>query len=251
MAKTKTELKTKSVASHKTAKSAVKKQPLAVSTKTKSQKKPASPLVAQAFDIQGKPQGRVALPKDIFGLKPNPRLLAQAVRVYFNNQSKHAGSTKTRGEVRGGGAKPWRQKGTGRARAGSIRSPLWVGGGVVFGPKSRDVKLDLPKKMRRKALLYALSEKSNSGQIKVLSNLEKIEPKTKNVVNLLKKMEIKGNTLLVISGDNRNVKLASRNIPQVSICDAPNLNAYEIVRNGQILFSKEALQELHEFRTSY
>src|SRR3989344_978819 len=156
-----------------------------------------SKLSAPLFDIKGIKQGEVSLPQEIFGAKPSGALLAQAIRIYFANQSAHFASTKTRAEVRGGGRKPHRQKGTGKARAGSIRSPLWVGGGVALGPKPRKVKLSLPKKMRRKALIYALSAKQKSGDIKVIANIEKIPAKTKVVANLLEKLNIKGSTLFV------------------------------------------------------
>ena len=203
-----------------------------------------SSLTAQVYDINGKKQGTISLPKEIFAKKPNQKLIAQALHVYFTNSTAHYGSTKTRSEVRGGGAKPWRQKGTGRARAGSRRSPLWVGGAITFGPKARYVELALPKKMKRLALVTALSEKAEDGQIKVISNLEKIGPKTRVVVNFLKKLESKGSTLFVLSSKNENVKLATRNIESVTVNVANNLNAYEIAKNRNIFLSKEALANL-------
>ena len=203
-----------------------------------------SSLTAQVYDINGKKQGTISLPKEIFAKKPNQKLTAQALHVYFTNSTAHYGSTKTRSEVRGGGAKPWRQKGTGRARAGSRRSPLWVGGATTFGPKARYVQLALPKKMKRLALVTALSEKAEDGQIKVISNLEKIGPKTRVVVNFLKKLESKGSTLFVLSSKNENVKLATRNIESVTVNVANNLNAYEIAKNRNIFLSKEALANL-------
>lgn len=204
----------------------------------------SSPLTAEVYDISGKKQGTINLPKEIFGQKPNQKLTAQALHVYFTNSTAHYGSTKTRSEVRGGGAKPWRQKGTGRARAGSRRSPLWVGGATTFGPKARYVQLALPKKMKRLALVTALSEKAKDGQIKVISNLEKIEPKTRVVANFLKKLESKGSTLFVLSSKNENVKLATRNIESVTVDVAGNLNAYEIAKNRNIFLSKETLANL-------
>ncbi|OGD92565.1 50S ribosomal protein L4 [Candidatus Curtissbacteria bacterium RIFCSPHIGHO2_01_FULL_41_44] len=202
-------------------------------------------LAAQVFDTQGRVQGTINLPKEIFGQTPNQNLLAQAVRVYFANQSGHFANTKTRSEVRGGGRKPHRQKGTGRARAGSIRSPLWVGGGKAFGPHYREVKLSLPKKMKHKALIHSLSLKFKSGHIKVIQNIEKIEPKTKIIANLLLKLRAKGDTLLVLSANppagGKNVKLASRNISQVSVETAQNLNANIVLKNNQLLISKEAV----------
>ena len=206
-----------------------------------------SKLSVPLFNIDGGSQGNITLPKEIFGQKPNKNLLAQAMRIYLSNQSAHWAQTKTRADVRGGGAKPRRQKGTGKARAGSIRSPIWVGGGVALGPKYRKVKLTLPKKMKKKALVFALSSKAQAGNIKVISNIEKIQAKTKTVASLLNKLKTKGNTLLVISdksNDGKNVILASRNIKQVSVSRANNLNAFEIVKNNNVLFSKEALASL-------
>jgi len=196
------------------------------------------------FDINGRKQGLINLPKEIFGQEPNKLLLAQAVRVYLANMSTHKASTKTRAEVRGGGTKPWRQKGTGRARAGSIRSPLWVGGGVVFGPKPKEATLSLPKKMKRKALICALSSKSNEGSIKVISNFEKLEPKTKLAKNLLDKLEMSGTILVVLEDSKPNVKLAARNIPNVSVDIVSNLNAYEVIVHKNLLFSRGAIEKM-------
>ena len=234
----------------------VDKKRIAEGTEKRSRKAQKTPKIVKSksttqvvtaglYDINGRSFGKVILPKEIFGQKPNEQLLAQAIRVYFTNQSVHAASTKTRTQVRGGGKKPWRQKGTGRARAGSIRSPLWVGGGVALGPQSRKVTLSLPKKMKRKALILALSAKAKLGEVKVISNIEKIPAKTKVVANLLNKLETKGDTLLVISDksqtDRQNVKLATRNIQRLSVDRVANLNAYEVIRNNSILLSKEAL----------
>lgn len=198
-------------------------------------------LTARIYDLQGKPTGTVSLPKEVFGQKPNEKLLAQAVRVYQASLTPHTAHTKTRGEVAGGGAKPWRQKGTGRARAGSRRSPLWVGGGTTFGPRYRKTLLDLPKKQKRLALIHALSTKAGDGQIKVITKLESIKPKTKVIANLLNKLAIKNKTLVVISQKNQNVTLATRNIPTLETDLVSNLNAYKVLKNRQLLISKEAL----------
>lgn len=199
---------------------------------------------AQVYDAAGKKVGIQKLPQTSFGGKSNDHLLSQAVRVYQTNMSTHNASTKTRGEVRGGGAKPWKQKGTGNARAGSRRSPLWVGGAITFGPRSRKVKLSLPPKMKHKALITALSEKSRSGSIYVISDIEKIKPKTKVIANLLKTLDIKGNSLIVISQKNRNVQLASRNVKNLEVDLVQNLNTYQVLKAAGILFSKEALGAL-------
>lgn len=198
-------------------------------------------LSAKIFDLKGKNIGTAPLPKEIFGQKPNKNLLSQALRVYLANSKLHTAHTKTRAEVRGGGTKPWRQKGTGRARAGSIRSPLWVGGGITFGPRARDAKLSLPKKMKRKALVYALSTKAKSQDIKVIANIEKIEPKTKIIASLLKNLDIPKNSLFIVSEKNQNLKLATRNIPNVSVETHSNLNAHVVLKNNNLLLSREAL----------
>lgn len=198
-------------------------------------------LSAKVFDLKGKNIGTAPLPKEIFGQKPNKNLLSQALRVYFANSKPHTAHTKTRAEVRGGGTKPWRQKGTGRARAGSIRSPLWVGGGITFGPRARDAKLSLPKKMKHKALVYALSTKAKSQDIKVIANIEKIDPKTKIIAGLLKNLDMLKNSLFIVSEKNQNLKLATRNIPNVSVETPSNLNAYVVTKNNNLLLSKEAL----------
>src|SRR3989338_4926037 len=207
-------------------------------TKSKSA---LSKLSAEVYDTNGRRQGSFNLPKEFFGQTVNESLLTQALHVYFENQSKHTASTKTRSETRGGGAKPWRQKGTGRARAGSRRSPLWVGGGITFGPRYKNVKLTLPQKMKHKALIYALSDKAKSGNIKVLANIEKIEAKTKPVARLLKALEVKKNALLVVAEKNQNIKLATRNIPNLYVATPQNLNAYEVAKTEELLISKEAI----------
>lgn len=214
----------------------------------KTTKKPAnkpkeSGLNVPMFDITGKSQGTISLPKEIFGVKPNERLLAQAFRVYTANLHRHTASTKTRGQVRGGGVKPWRQKGTGRARAGSRRSPLWVGGGTVFGPTPRDSKLALPQKMKHKALIYALSKQTSQGNIKVISNIDKISPKTKIVAHLLSKIAEKGSTTFITSAKIENLKLATRNIPEVFVETAQNVNAYKVLAPKNLLVERVAIEK--------
>ncbi len=247
-------VKTKTISSPKSTEPAVTKKsslslrakrsnlsPAVIPAKAGIQK--ASGLTVPVFDINGKSAGTITLPKEIFGQKVGKNLLAQAIRVYQANSIAHTAHTKTRGEVRGGGKKPWRQKGTGRARAGSSRSPLWVGGGTTFGPRKNEKELKLPQKMRKKALIYALSEKTQSNQIKIISGIEKIEPKTKIISNLLSKLETKGRSLLVTSQNPPagGIKLASRNIPNLKLTAPQNLNAYEVLKNNQILISKEAV----------
>ena len=237
-----------------TSKKGSKKLPI----KTKAKNKPAisrghkvkispaktkapSHLSAPVFDIAGRRLGQVSLPKETFGQKVNEKLITQTLRVYFSNLHPQTASTKTRSEVRAGGRKPHRQKGTGRARAGSIRSPLWVGGGIVFGPKPVDKKLKLSKKMKRRALVSALSQKAKDGEITVISNFEKIAPKTKSAVHLLQKLKIGGKTLVILDSNKKNVKLAMRNIPQVDFDLADSLNAYTVLSYENLMIEKEAV----------
>lgn len=215
--------------------------PSVITKQSVSQKVAVKSVTAKVFNLQGKNIGAISLPKEVFGQKPNEHLLAQAIRVYSINAHRQTAHTKTRAEVRGGGIKPWRQKGTGRARAGSIRSPLWVGGGTTFGPRTKDTKLSLPKKMKHKALIYALSAKAKSGDIKVISNIEKVEPKTKNIATLLKKLDVGSSTLLIVSERTKNVQLATRNIPNIEVDIPSNLNAFEVTKNNDLLISKESL----------
>lgn len=219
----------------------VKPKVAKASPKTEIAQTKAGSLTVSVFDLQGKSVDKITLPKEIFGQTPNKNLLHQAIHIYRANTIANTAHTKTRGEIRGGGTKPWKQKGTGRARAGSIRSPLWVGGGITFGPRANDVKLSLPTKMKRSALISALSAKRESGAVKVIKNIEKLEPKTKIVANLLSKLETKGKTLLVISQKNQNLKLATRNIKEISINTPQNLNAYEILKNRNLILSTESI----------
>lgn len=214
------------------------------SSAKKETAKTVSGLSIQIYDTAGKKVGTQKLPIGSFSSKSNDHLLSQAVRVYQTNMSTHNANTKTRGEVRGGGAKPWKQKGTGNARAGSRRSPLWVGGAITFGPRSRKVKLSLPQKMKHKALITALSGKNRSGGIYVISDLERIKPKTKIIANLLKALDVKGKSLIVISQKNPNVILASRNVKNLEVDLVQNLNTYQVLKAAGILFSKEALGAL-------
>ncbi|MEK7580730.1 MAG: 50S ribosomal protein L4 [Patescibacteria group bacterium] len=226
----------------KTAKSAIAAKPVTPKTAKIAELKSAG-LTVQVFDTAGKIAGSTKLPEKIFGQKPNKNLITQALHVYFANSQTHTAHTKTRGEVRGGGRKPWKQKGTGNARAGSKRSPLWVGGGTTFGPRTREVRLDLPKKMKRAALISVLSAKATSGSIKVVSNFEKIQPKTKTMANLLTKLDAKKHVLLVVGEKSKNVSLASRNIPNTFVETPANLNAYLVWNNNSIIFSKDALEK--------
>lgn len=189
---------------------------------------------------------KVELPKEIFGIKPNEVALRQYLRVYQTNQRRGTAKAKTRGEVRGGGRKPWRQKGTGRARHGSIRSPIWVGGGVTHGPRPRRFALSIPKKIARLALKSALSLKASEGKIKVLRELTFKEPKTAKASALLKKLKLEKRVLVVIPEGNENLYCSFRNIKGAAVRAARNLNAYDVVLAEDALILKEAVGKLKE-----
>lgn len=197
------------------------------------------------YNMAGERVGDMELSERVFGAPVNVPLLHQAVRSYLDNQRQGTASTKTRGEVSGGGRKPWRQKGTGRARQGSIRSPLWVGGGVVFGPKPRDYGWRLPKKARRGALRAALSAKVRDGELVVLDRLE-IEPKTREMAALLRRLGIAGKALVVTADGDPNVVRAARNLPGVRTQRADSLNVYEVVSQGRIVLPRRAVEVIEE-----
>lgn len=202
-----------------------------------------SPLSVPVYSLTGRASGTLVLPKEIFGKVVNKKLLAQALKVYMTNQKSLLGSTKTRGEVEGSTAKVWRQKGTGRARHGSIRAPIFVGGGITFGPQSRKVRLDLPKKMKKTALLAALSAKAKDKEVVGLTGLEKASGKTKEMINLLKKVNVKS-ALIITAEQADNVVRAVRNIPGVDVLPVNQINAYEVLRHHQLLVTKEAVGKL-------
>lgn len=182
----------------------------------------------------------------IFNGKVNPAVLSQAITMYLANQRLGLASTKTRGEVSGGGKKPWRQKGTGRARAGSIRSPLWRHGGIVFGPHPRDFHYQLPAKIRNLALLSALNEKSAQESILVLDKIEIASPKSKEIEKFLDNLKVKEKAVLVFTHYERNIQLASRNMPWVSLALAKEINAHDALKAKKIIFVKDALLALNE-----
>lgn len=195
------------------------------------------------YSLTGRASGTYNLPKEIFGQKINHQLLAQAVRVYMTNQKVFTVSTKTRGEVEGSTAKIYRQKGTGRARHGSIRAPIFVGGGIVFGPTVRKVRLSLPQKMKKAALVSALSDKANDKSIVGLTGIDKASGKTKEIAKLLEKLKIK-NALIVTERKNDNIVRAVRNILGVDVLNADLINAYEILKHRVLLLTKEAVERL-------
>jgi large subunit ribosomal protein L4 len=203
------------------------------------------PKVA-VFNIEGQQVGDIELKEEIFGVRVNEPLLHQAVQVYLANQRQGTQSAKTRAEVRGGGRKPWRQKGTGRARQGSIRSPQWAGGGVVFAPKPRDYSQKLPKKMRRQAMYSALSSKVNSNEIIVLDQLTLEQPKTRLVDSMLKNLNIEKKALIVIKDKDVAVQKSARNIPGVKTAQVGTLNVYDILKYDTFVITREAVEAVEE-----
>lgn len=201
-------------------------------------KEKSSGVSAPVVGVDGKSKGRIQLPKELFGAKINKQLLSQAVRVYLSNQRAGTASTKTRGQVEGSTRKIYRQKGTGRARHGAIRAPIFVGGGIVFGPKPRDFSLKMPQKMRRAALASALTSKLTD--VIIVDGLGSIE-KTKVMARTLAAVGATGKTLLVTSkGGNR----AARNIAQVDVMPANMLNAYGVLSHQKLVFTKDAIKNL-------
>ncbi|MFI3174657.1 MAG: 50S ribosomal protein L4 [Bacillota bacterium] len=197
------------------------------------------------MNMSGKEVGKMDLNDAIFGVEVNEHVLHMAVVQYLANQRQGTQSTKTRAEVRGGGRKPWRQKGTGRARQGSIRSPQWVGGGVVFAPKPRDYSFKLNKKVKRLALLSALSTKVKDGQIIVLDELSLGEVKTKEMAKVLENIKC-GKALIVMDGVNKNVMLSTRNIPDVKTASPNTINVYDILKYNTLVVTKEAIAKIEE-----
>lgn len=214
--------------------------PKVTAKKSVKKNKPVSPpLSVPVLGTDGKPAGKMALPKELFAAKINKPLMAQAVRVYLANQRAGSAATKTRGQVEGSTRKIYRQKGTGRARHGAIRAPIFVGGGIVFGPKPREYRLDFPKKMKRAALASALTGAFQEGKMIVVSGLSGVA-KTKNMVHALSSVGATGSTLLVVKGAGGVIR-AARNIEGVDILPVQNLHAYSVISHKRIVFMKEAL----------
>lgn len=205
-------------------------------------------IKADIYNIEGQVIGKMQLSREIFAVKIIPELLAQSVRVHQANQRLGTHYTKTRSQVSGSTRKIYRQKGTGRARHGDIKAPIFIGGGVAHGPKTRDYSLKLPKKMKRLALFGALTSKLGEGKIKIISGLDKIELKTKKMLEILRNLQLEDakkripfNSLLVLPEKIQNIILSTRNIPGIDMIDTKLLNTYEVLAHQNILFMKEAL----------
>lgn len=195
-------------------------------------------------NVEGKNVGEVDLSDELFGIEPNRNAIHQVVRMQRAAGRAGSASTKTRSEVRGGGCKPWRQKGTGRARAGSIRAPHWKGGGTVFGPKPRDYILRVPRKVRRLAFRSALSAAARSERVTVLEDFTLDTPSTRTGADILVKLDLQGKVMIVVAEDDENVEKSFRNLARVETFQPNELNTYDLLRFDSLLFLKGALDRL-------
>ena len=195
---------------------------------------------------EGKVASTAELADSVFGIEPNVPVMHQVVRMQRASWRAGTHDTKTRGQVRGGGKKPWRQKGTGRARQGTIRAPHWRGGGVVFGPHPRDYSFKVNKKEIKLAIRSALSAKLADEQLIVVDKLEFEKPSTKAAVAVLKALEVEGRCTIVVTDENVNAFLSFRNIPTVDIVPSGDENVYELLDNKFLIFEEEALRKLEE-----
>ncbi|MCM3540898.1 50S ribosomal protein L4 [Priestia endophytica] len=203
------------------------------------------PTVA-LFNQGGENLGNIDLNEAVFGIEPNESVLFDAILMQRSATRQGTHKVKNRSEVRGGGRKPWRQKGTGRARQGSIRSPQWRGGGVVFGPTPRSYSYKLPKKVRRLAIKSALSSKVQSNDFVVLEDLALQAPRTKDMVAVLSNLSVDSKTLIVTADVNENVTLSARNIPGVNVITASSVNVLDLVSAEKVVFTKGAVQKVEE-----
>ena len=197
------------------------------------------------FNKEAKQVGDIQLNDKVFAVEVNEAAMHQVVVALLANKRQGTQSAKTRAEVRGGGIKPWRQKGTGRARQGSIRAPQWIKGGVVFAPKPRDYRMSIPKSMKRVAMVSALTSKVQNNEMVVLENLDFEAPKTKQVINMLKAFEAK-KTLIITAESNENVYKSARNIEGVAVLPVNNINVYDLLKYPTVMVTKDAVTKIEE-----
>lgn len=199
------------------------------------------------YKHDGSEAGTVDLPDDIFGIEPSPVVIHQVVKAFLANQRQGNASTKTRSEVGVTKSKPWRQKGTGRARSGSANSPVWVGGGVAFGPKPRSYDQRVNKKMRRLGMKSAYSIKASEDKIKVVEDFALDTPQTKTIAGMLKALGLdETKTIFLVGGTDRTLYLSSRNIPTVTVESAENANTYAVMNADTVLFTRTAIEKVKE-----
>lgn len=196
-------------------------------------------------DINNNSKGKIALSEAIFNSTASEAVVHSTVVSYLANQRQGTHATKTRGLVSGGGKKPWKQKKTGRARHGSIRSPIWRGGGIVFGPQPRDYSVNLPKNMRKTALCKALTMKLSDGEISVVDSISMDKPKTKDMVRILSNLGLSDKTVLIVLPEkDDNIMLSVRNIPMADVVRVSDLNAYHVAAFDRIVFTADAISKL-------
>ena len=198
------------------------------------------------YNIEGKKVSDIELADSVFGIEPNENIVHSVLKNYLANQRQGTQSTKTRAEVSGGGKKPWRQKGTGRARQGSIRAPQWIKGGIALGPKPRSYKYTVNKKERRLAIKSVLSSKVLEKELTVVDKLEVKEIKTKTMVKALADMKVEGKTLIVLPENNKNVLMSARNIEGVKTIVANNINVFDLLKYTNLILPVDTVKKLEE-----
>ena len=198
------------------------------------------------YDIKGKKVSDVELADSVFGIEPNEAVVHSVLQNYLANQRQGTQSTKTRAEVSGGGRKPWRQKGTGRARQGSIRAPQWIKGGIALGPKPRSYKYTVNKKEKRLAIKSILSSKVLEKELTVVDKLELKEIKTKTMVKALADLKVEGKTLIILSEQNKNVLMSSRNIEGVKTILINNINVFDLLKYNKLVLPLDTVKKLEE-----
>ena len=198
------------------------------------------------YDLNGKKVSDIELAENVFGIEPNENVVHSVLVNYLANQRQGTQSTKTRAEVRGGGRKPWRQKGTGRARQGSIRAPQWVKGGIALGPKPRSYKYTVNKKERRLAIKSLLSSKVLEKELTVVDKLELAEIKTKTMVKALADLKVEGKTLIVLPENNKNVLMSARNIEGVKTITLNNINVFDLLKYNNLVLPLETVKKIEE-----
>lgn len=203
-------------------------------------------MAIQILNQKGEQIAERELLPSVFGIEPNTHVMHEAVVNYLANQRQGSFANKTRADVRGGGKKPWRQKGTGRARHGSSRSPIWVGGGVTFAKKPRDFSYTLPKKIRQLALKSALSAKAQDDKIILVDELKLEAPSTKAMIEVLKNLNVNEKTLVVLENNDRAVVRSISNLPRVESISVNNINTYTVLNYDQVIFTVAALDKLEE-----
>jgi large subunit ribosomal protein L4 len=203
-------------------------------------------MTLEIFKIDGKPSGKkIKLDAEIFGIQPNDHAIYLSVKAFLANQRQGTHKAKERSEVRGGGKKPWRQKGRGTARAGTIRSPLWIGGGTIFGPRPRDYRQKLPQKVKQLARKSALSYKAKDEQLIVVEDFAFDKPKTKDFISMMEALKLSGKKILLLTGKNEtNVYKSGRNINKVSVMEAGKASTYDILNNQILVLQQTAVDAI-------